>query len=246
MAGHSKWHSIKHKKAATDKKRGKVLTKHAKILAVIGRNDPNPDTNASLRVAIANAKADSVPKDNIERILKKIAGEGKDGVVYSQQVFEGYGPDGIPFIVLALTENNNRTFPNVRLAFTKNGGTLGSQGSVGFMFDHLGVIRIKTDGRTEEELFEAVMNANGQDFTYDTEESEVVTAFKNLGAVRDALSAQNIEVLKAELEYRPKDPKIITDKATYEKLERFTEAIENVDDVDEVYHGFIPDDSLIS
>jgi YebC/PmpR family DNA-binding regulatory protein len=245
MAGHSKWHSIKHKKAATDNKRGKVLTKHAKLLAVVGRNDPNPETNASLRVAIANAKADSVPKDNIERILKKISGEGKDGVVYSQQVYEGFGPDGVPIMITALTENNNRTFPFVRIAFTKNGGNLGTPGSVGFLFDHVGVITIKTNEKTEDDLFEAVMNANGQDFTYDEEICEVITKFTDLGAVRDALIEQNIDVIKIGPEYRIKDPRVITDKELYEKLENFIDIIENVDDVDEVFTGFVPDDSLL-
>ena len=237
MAGHSKWHSIRHKKAANDAKRGKVLTKHAKLLAVIGRNDPNPDTNPSLRTAIANAKADGVPKDNIERILKKISGEGKDGAVYTEVVYEGYAPGGVPFIVTALTDNVNRTFPLVRTAVEKSGGKLGAEGSVRFMFDHVGLVIVKTAGMSEDDLFEKVIEAGGDDFTYDEEESVVITKFTDLGSVRDGLTTAGLEVVKSEPFYRPKDPQSL-DEAAKEKLESFVARIEgDCDDVDEVYLG---------
>ena len=246
MAGHSKWANIKHKKAATDAKKAKVLTKHSKILMVIGRNDPNPDTNASLRVAIANAKADSVPKDNIERILKKLSGEGNDGAIYTQQTYEGFGPDGIPFVVEALTDNHKRTFPFVRTAFMKNGGNLGNTGSVGFMFNHMGVITLKNNEMTEDELFEKVIECGAEDFTFDEEgESEVVTQFGDLGAVRDALVEAGLEVLKVEPQYRAKEPRVIEDKDMLERIEKFIEAIEEVEDVDEVFGGFEVSDNLI-
>ncbi len=237
MSGHSKWHSIRHKKGANDAKRGKILTKHSKILMVVGRNDPNPETNAALRVAIANAKADSVPKDNIERLLKKLSGEGKDGVTYSEQVYEGFGPDGVPFVITAITDNANRTFPEVRTAVNKNGGNLGSSGTVMFMFDHVGVISIKTDGKTEDELFELTIECEGEDLDYSEEESEIITKFENLAKVRNALTEKGIEVAKSEPQYRAKDPRIVSE-ADAEKLEKFIEAIEEVADVDEVYGGF--------
>jgi len=206
---------------------------------VIGRNDPNPETNASLRVAIANAKADSVPRDNIERILKKLSGADKDSVVYSQQVYEGFGPDGIPFIVTALTENINRTFPDVRTAWSKSGGNMGSQGSVMFMFNHVGIIVIKNEDKSEDELFEAAIEAGAQDFTYDREgESEVITSFKELSSVQNALGSQGITIIKSEPQYRAKDPKVVSDSEILDKLERFTDALEEVNDVDEVYSGF--------
>ncbi len=206
---------------------------------MIGRNDPNPETNASLRVAIANAKADSVPRDNIERILKKLSGADKDSVVYSQQVYEGFGPDGIPFIVTALTENINRTFPDVRTAWSKSGGNMGSQGSVMFMFNHVGIIVIKNEDKSEDELFEAAIEAGAQDFTYDREgESEVITSFKELSSVQNALGSQGITIIKSEPQYRAKDPKVVSDSEILDKLERFTDALEEVNDVDEVYSGF--------
>ncbi len=244
MSGHSKWHSIKHKKGANDAKRGKILTKHAKILEVIGRNDPNPDTNASLRVAIANAKADNVPNDNIDRILKKLAGGDKDGAVYSEQVYEGFGPEGIPFVVTALTDNINRTFPSIRSAFNKNGGNLGSSGSVMFQFDHVGVVVIENGGKSEEELFEIAIEAGGDDFEYDEEESTIITKFTDLAAVRDALDGK-VTVKKSAPEYRAKDPQMISDQAVLDKVEKFIAAVEDAEDVDEVFGGFDVSDDLM-
>lgn len=243
MSGHSKWSSIKHKKAATDAKRGKILTKHSKILAVAGRSDPSPETNAALRVAIANAKAENVPNENIDRILKKLSGEGKDAAVYSEQVYEGFGPDGIPFVVTALTDNQNRTLPAVRTAFAKNGGTLGSTGSVMFQFDHVGVITVETGGKSEDELFELVAEAGGEDFEWEAEESEILTKFEDLSAVRNALE-KKMTVKKSEPQYRAKDPKIISDAEMLRRVEKFVESVEDVDDVDEVFGGFDVDDSL--
>lgn len=239
MAGHSKWHSIRHKKAANDAKRGKVITKHSKLLAVIGLNDPNPDTNPSLRVAISNAKADGVPKDNIERILKKISGEGKESTQYSEQLYEGYGPEGVPFLVSALTDNVNRTFPQVRTAFEKNGGKLAGQGAVKFLFDHLGIIIIKTNGKSEDEIFELVAESGADDFRYHEDESEISTSFESLGAVRNTLTEKDIEIIKSEPIYKPKDPQKITDPQVIEKLEKFIDALEEgAEDLDEVYGGF--------
>ena len=238
MSGHSKWHSIRHKKGANDAKRGKILTKHSKILMVVGRSDPNPDTNASLRAAIANAKADSVPKDNIERLLKKMAGADKDAAQFSEQIYEGFCPGGVPFVITAITDNSMRTMPEVRTAVTKAGGTFGSSGSVMFMFDHVGVVVVKNNSKSEDEMFEAVIEAGGEDLNYDKEESEIVTKFEDLAKVRDALPDLGIEVKKAEPQYRAKDPKILSDEAEIEKLESFIEKVEEVDDVDDVFVGF--------
>lgn len=245
MSGHSKWHSIKHKKAATDAKRGKILTKHAKILAVIGRSDPNPENNAALRNAIANAKAENVPNDNIDRILKKLAGDGKNGVVYSEQVYEGFGPCSVPFVVTALTDNTNRTYPSVKTAFAKNGGNLGVSGSVMFQFDHVGVISIKNNGRSEDDLFELTIESGGDDFSFGENESEIVTTFGTLAAVRDALTDAGVSVTSASPDYRAKDPIKITSASELEKIEKFIAAVEEAEDVDEVFGGFDVDDSLL-
>lgn len=245
MSGHNKWSTIKHKKGANDAKRGKILTKYAKILSVVGRSDPNPDTNAALKAAIANAKSENVPNDNIDRILKKLSGEGKDGAVYSEQVYEGFGPEGVPFVVTALTDNTNRTYPSVKTAFAKNGGNLGGSGSVMFQFDHVGSIRIKTNGKSEEELFEVAIEAGGDDFIYDEEESEIISSFSSLGAVRDALIESGYEVTKSAPEYHAKDPVKITTPEALAKIEKFIAAVEDAEDVDEVFGGFDVDESLL-
>lgn len=244
MSGHNKWSTIKHKKGANDAKRGKILTKHSKILAVVGRNDPNPETNAALKAAIANAKAENVPNDNIERTLKKLSGEGKDAAIYSDQVYEGFGPEGIPFVVTALTDNTNRTYPSVKTAFAKNGGNLGGSGTVMFQFDHVGVIRVKTNGKSEDELFEMVIEAGGEDFSFDEEESEIITKFENLGSVRDMLTTAGLEVTKSAPEYHAQDPVKIMDEGVLVKVEKFIAAVEDAEDVDEVFGGFDVDDSL--
>lgn len=244
MSGHSKWHSIRHKKAANDVKRGKVLTKHSKILMVVGRIDPNPDTNASLRAAISNAKSDGVPRDNIERILKKVSGAEKDSVVYSEQVYEGFGPEGIPFVVTALTDNIKRTFPSLKTAFGKNGGNLGSSGNVMFMFDHVGIILVDSAGKTEDEMFEIVIEAGAENFEYGADETEIITAFTDLGKVRDALEG-TLTIKKSEPQYRAKDPVKIIDLAVLEKLENFIEAVEAAEDIDEVFAGFDVANNLI-
>ncbi len=245
MAGHSKWKQIKHKKAANDAARGKILTKHAKILAVVGRNDPNPDTNRSLRTAITNAKADGVPKDNIERTLKKLSGEGPDAVVYTENVYEGFGPDGVPFMVMSLTDNTNRAYTDIRNAFNKNGGNLGSTGSVAFMFDHVGVISFDLLGKNEDEVFEMVASAGGEDFVIEDNIVEVTTSFEDLGKVRQALEDQKIEIRKSEPIYKAKDPVKISDTTVLKKIEDFVEAVEAVDDTDEVFGGFIVGDNLL-
>jgi len=245
MSGHSKWHSIRHKKAANDAARGKVLTKHSKILMVIGQNDPNPETNTPLKNAISNAKSDGVPKSNIEKILKKLSGADKDGVQYSEQLYEGYGPAGIPFLVGALTDNPNRTFPSVRVAFEKNGGKIGSAGAVKFLFNHLGVILIENGDKDEEALFEIVIEAGADDFHYEQGVSEVITAFDKLGKVRDRLE-KVVTIKKFHPEYRAKDPIMITDKETLEKVESFIEKLEEAEDVDDVFGGFEVDESILS
>jgi len=235
MSGHSKWNSIKHKKAANDAARGKVLTKHAKLLAVAARNDANPETNAILRSAISNAKSDGVPRENIEKILKKASGEGKDAAQFIEQIYEGFGPSGVAFMVTALTDNPLRTMPAVRTAFIKNGGNFGSTGSVSFLFDRVGVIFVENGNQSEDELFELAIEAGADDFIFDDEGvSEIITKFSDLAKVRDAL-ADKVTIKKSEPQYRAKEPKDITDETVLEKLEKFVSAVEEVEDVDEVY-----------
>jgi YebC/PmpR family DNA-binding regulatory protein len=236
MAGHSKWKQIKHKKGANDLKRGKLLTKHGKLLQVIGRDNPNPDTNASLRSAIVNAKADGVPRDNIERVLKKLSGQGSDATVFTENVYEGYGPAGVPVIITSLTDNSNRAFTNIRIAFNKHGGNLGTTGSVAFMFEHLGLIEFSADEKNEDALFELAAECGADDFSVQEGLVTFSTSFESLGKVKHALEAQSIEISKSEPFYQVKDTIELTE-ADQDKLDYFLEALEAVDDVDEVFTG---------
>lgn len=202
-----------------------------------GKTDPNPESNPTLRSAIQNAKADNVPNDNITRILKKLSGEGKDGAEYQEMLYEGYAPGGIPVMVSAITENVNRTFPELRLAFGKAGGTLGQSGSVGYMFDHVGVITLPTDGRSEDAVLELALDAGAEDIVYDAEESLLITAFTELSAVETALQAQGVTVSKSTHVYRAKDPQQLSDAAVIEKIEKFLDRVNEVEDVDEISLG---------
>ena len=238
MAGHSKWKQIKHKKGANDLKRGKLLTKHGKILQVIGRDNPNPDTNAALRTAIANAKSDGVPRDNIERVLKKLSGQGSDAATFTENIYEGYGPAGVPIIVCSLTDNTNRAYTDIRTVFNKNGGNLGSSGSVAFMFEHVGLIQFLLQDKTEDELFELVAAAGADDFEVVDNMVVVSTSFEALGKVRHYLEEQGIEIEKSEPIYQAKDP-VELNEADQEKLENFLAVLDEVDDVDEVFTGAV-------
>lgn len=236
MSGHSKWNTIKRKKAVTDAKKNKVLSQHSKILMSVARTDPNPETNTSLRAAIRNAKADSVPSDNIERILKKMRGDGANAAIYQQQVYEGFAPGGVPFIIVSLTDNPNRAFASIRTAVQKNGGQMGTPGSVAFQFEHVGLIAITTGSMTEDTLTEKVLESGAKDLEYDPELSIVITEFTDFGSVRDALS-QTCDIAWTKIVYRPCTAQEVTDEKHRDQLERFIAAVEEADDMDEIFLG---------
>src|SRR5262245_17617398 len=197
MSGHSKWSSIKHKKAATDKKRGKLFSKLARAIIVAAREGgPDPDANNALANAIAKAKSYSLPKDNIERAIQRGAGAG-EGDAYEPVTYEGYGPGGAAFVIEALTDNRNRTAANVRAAFNKAGGSLGQQGSVAWMFDRTGVIVL--DGAADEdELMLAAADAGAEDISNEGDVWQVTCEPNDLAAVRDALEAGGFELQSAD------------------------------------------------
>ncbi len=171
----------------------------------------------------------------MKKILKKASGEGKDATQFIEQIYEGFGPEGLAFMVTALTDNPNRTMPAVRSAFIKNGGTFGSTGSVSFLFDRVGVIFVENENHSEDELFEIAIEAGADDFLFDEEGvSEIVTKFVDLARVRDSIT-EKVKIKKSEPQYRAKDPKEITDEGVLEKIEKFVAAIEDVEDVDEVF-----------
>jgi YebC/PmpR family DNA-binding regulatory protein len=237
MSGHSKWASIKHKKAVVDARRGAHFTKLARAITVAARDGGgDPTGNAALENAIAKAKAASMPKDNIERAIAKGTGEGPDAAAIEAVLYEGYGPGGVAILVEALTDNRNRTGADVRHAFSKYGGSLGEPGSVGYLFEKKGTLTLDAARYSEDDLMVAV-EAGAEDISADEGIFEVVTALEDFAAVRHALKGAGIEIDGAELAYRPKSLVPIDEKQTVQ-LMALIEKLDELDDVDEVYANF--------
>ncbi|MDP4143966.1 MAG: YebC/PmpR family DNA-binding transcriptional regulator [Bacillota bacterium] len=237
MSGHSKWHNIQAKKGKVDAKRGKIFTKLGKEIAVASKEGgSNPDTNAKLRDVIAKAKANNMPQDTITRAIKKGAGE-MEGVNYEEIVYEGYGPSGIAVIVEVLTDNKNRSAANVRYAYSKNGGNMGSSGCVSFMFQRKGELVIeKKDGMDEDELMMMALDAGAEDFSAEDEVYVVTTAPEDLGSVREALEANGLEFLEAEVKAIP-DTYTAIDTEAATKFQKMLDQLDDDDDVQNVYHN---------
>ena len=237
MSGHSKWHNIQAKKGKADAKRGKIFTKIGKELAIAIKNGgANPDTNSKLRDVIAKAKAANMPNDNIQRAIKKAEGD-LNSVNYETIVYEGYGPSGVAVIVETLTDNKNRSAGNVRSAFTKGGGNMGTTGCVGFMFQEKGEIVIEKGELDEEELMMMALDAGAEDFNSDEEEVFIITtAPEDFGTVREALEAEGLEFLEAGVKMIP-DTYTEIDEEAAKKFQKMLDLLEDDDDVQEVYHN---------
>ena len=236
MSGHSKWHNIQNKKGKADAKRGKIFTKIGKELALAIKNGgANPDTNAKLRDVIAKAKAANMPNDNINRAIKKAEGE-LDSVNYEKIVYEGYGPSGVAVIVETLTDNKNRSAGNVRSAFTKGGGNMGTTGCVGFMFQEKGEIVIEKEDRDEDEMMMLALDAGAEDFAAEEEVFVVTTTPEDFGTVREALEAEEIEFLEAAVKMVP-DTYTAINEDDAKKFQKMLDLLEDDDDVQEVYHN---------
>lgn len=243
MSGHSKWNNIKRKKEKTDAAKAKIFTKIGREIAVIVKSGgPNPNENSKLKDVIAKAKAANVPNENIERIIKKAAGEG-DTNDYEELIYEGYGPCGIAVVVETLTDNRNRTAGDVRHYFDKYGGNLGQSGSVMFMFDRKGIIAIEAEGLDEDTVMEAALEAGAEDFNSDGDVFEITTDPNELGAVRDALETAGYSFLSAEVQYIPQTMTAIDDPEAREKMEKLIDVLEENDDVQAIWHNWdMPED----
>jgi YebC/PmpR family DNA-binding regulatory protein len=237
MAGHSKWASIKHKKAATDAKRGKLFTKLARAITVAAREGGgDPDGNPALATAIEKAKSYSMPKDNIQRAIDRGTGAGADAAAIERIVYEGYGPGGAAIMVEALSDNRNRTGAEIRHAFDRHGGSLGEPNSVAWMFDKRGTIVVDSEQHSEDDLMVAI-DAGAEDVVAGDGELRVITAPAELSAVREALDAQRIAILAAEVSMEPRSTvEVGEDQAR--PLMRLMEALDEHDDVDAVHANF--------
>ena len=243
MSGHSKWNNIKRKKEKTDAAKAKIFTKIGREIAVIVKaGGPNPQENSKLKDAIAKAKANNVPNDNIERIIKKAAGE-TGGNEYEDLIYEGYGPCGVAVVVETLTDNRNRTAGEMRHYFDKCGGNLGQSGSVMFMFERKGVIAIEGEGLDEDTVMEAALEAGAEDFSFDGDVFEITTEPNDLGTVRDALEEQGYSFLSAEVQYIPSTTTAIDDPDMQTKMEKLIDMLEDNDDVQAIWHNWeMPDE----
>jgi YebC/PmpR family DNA-binding regulatory protein len=226
MSGHSKWSTIKRQKGAKDAARGAVFTKLGNLIAVAARSGADPETNFALRLAIDKAKAANMPMANIERAIKRVS--DKSAAQVTEVMYEGYGPGGVAVLVECATDNVNRTYPEVRLAFSKHGGNIAEKGSVAFQFKHVGYIRV--EGASEDILLQ-VLEAGAEDAAEEDGDTIVYTDPKQLAAVRDTINDMGLTIKEAELTYEPNTTVEITDVATEGKVMRVMDALEDLDDV---------------
>jgi len=245
MSGHSKWSTIKHKKAATDAKRGKIFTKLIKEITIAARmGGGDPDANPRLRTALAAARAENMPKDNMERAVKKGTGE-LEGVNYEEVTYEGYGAGGAAVFIESLTDNKNRTVADVRHIFSKAGGNLGESGCVAYMFDKKGYLVVEQSATDEDTLMEVALDAGAEDVREDGDNFEVITEPSDFEGVRDAIETAGIPTIDAEVTMLPQTVTPVTGKEA-DQMVRLMEALEDCDDVQKVYtNADLPDDMEI-
>ena len=236
MAGHSKWANIKHRKGAQDAKRGKIFTKLIKEITVAAKEGgPDPDGNPRLRLAVQNAKGQNMPKDNIERAIKK--GSGSDAVDYLELTYEGYGPNGVAVFVECATDNQNRTVSNVRSLFTKHGGSLGTNGSVDYMFERRGIFLIKLEGSVDEdELTLELIDGGAEEVEFEEGYINVSCAMEDFGNMQKKMEELQLEPESAELQRIPATTVALDDDA-FQKVMKLIDALEDDDDIQKVYHN---------
>ncbi len=237
MSGHSKWNNIKHKKEKTDAAKAKVFTRIGKEIAMaVKAGGPDPAVNGKLRDLISKAKSNNVPNDNIDRIIKKSS--GAEAVDYEEVTYEGYGPSGVAVIVVATTDNRNRTGGNVRHAFDKFGGNLGQPGCVSFMFSDKGVIVVDKDAADEDKLMEDSLEAGAEDFVADEDVFEIYTLPEDVDAVAAALREKGYELLSAEKDKIPANYVELTSEDDIKNMNKMLDMLEEDDDISDVYHNW--------
>jgi len=245
MSGHSKWASIKHKKAATDAKRGKLFTKLIKEITVSARSGGgNPEANPRLRLAVSKAKEANMPKDNIEKAIKKGTGE-LPGVVYEEVTYEGYGAQGVAILVEVLTDNKNRAAAEIRNIFAKKGANMAGAGSVLWQFQHKGLIIVNKKESSEDKLMNIILENGAEDMVTQSDAYEISTTVKDFENVKKAIEDASIAMVSAELTMIPSSTVKISDTSTAQQILNLVSALEDNDDVQNVYANFdIPDEIL--
>lgn len=238
MSGHSKWSTIKRQKAAKDAARGAVFTKLGNAIAVAARGGTDPESNFALRMAIDNAKTANMPAANIQRSIDRV--KDKNAAQMQEVLYEGYGPGGVAILAECATDKINRTYPDVRLAFSKHGGNIAEKGAVAFQFDHKGMIRVKATG---DDVLMQALDAGAEDVQEEAGESLIYTEPKELAKVRSVLGDSGIKIESAELTYVPKNTAEISDPATAAKVMRLMDSLEDIDEVTNTHVNFdIPEE----
>jgi YebC/PmpR family DNA-binding regulatory protein len=244
MSGHSKWSTIKRKKGVADAKRGAIFTRLAKEITIASRDGGDPDTNFRLRLAVDKARAENMPKDNIERAIKKGSGEDKDGTIFEEVTFEGYGPHGSALMVTCVTDNRNRTVPDMRHAFSKSGGTMAEPGAVGWQFDRKSYFSFHSNELNFDKAFELGIEAGADDVIDGGEVIEIYGPVESFKTIADALHNAKVKPEEAGLRMVPKQEVELDVEATL-KFMKMIEMIEDLDDVQDVFHNVkISDEAL--
>ncbi len=245
MSGHSKWSTIKRKKGAADAKRGKIFTRLIKEITVAARmGGGDPGGNPRLRSAIAAAKNENMPKDNIERGIKKGTGD-LEGAMYEEIIYEGYAPGGVAVLVECLTDNKNRTVADVRYCFSKNGGNMAESGCVSFLFDQKGMIQVESSSTTEDELMDLALEAGADDVADDGEVFQVLTEPGDFNDVRESLEKSGVKIVEASITMLPQTTVDITEEKVAARIIRLMDALEDNEDVQNVYANFDIDDAIM-
>ncbi len=244
MSGHSHWATIKRKKGANDAKRGAIFTRLGREIAVAAREGADPDSNYKLRLIVDKARIQGMPKDNIERAIRRGAGLDKDAAAFEEGVFEGYGPHGVPMVVKVVTDNRNRTISDLRRIFTRSGGNLGENGSVAWQFDTLGYISAPREGRDDDKVFEMAIEAGADNYEADPETIEFYTQPADLHAVSKSLQAAGVKPENVELIMKPKNPVSLDAKDALTVM-NCVEALEDLEDVQTVYSALDLNDELM-
>lgn len=244
MSGHSHWATIKRKKGANDAKKGAIFTRMGREIAVAARDGADPESNYKLRLVVDKARAQGMPKDNIERAIRRGAGLDKDAAAFEEGVFEGYGPHGVAMVVKVVTDNRNRTISDLRRTFTRAGGNLGENGSVAWQFDTLGYISAPREGRDDDKIFEMAIEAGAENYEADAETIEFYTQPADLHTVSKSLQAAGVKPDSVELIMKPKNPVSLDPKDAITVM-NCVENLEELEDVQSVYSALDLNDELM-
>lgn len=252
MSGHSKWHNIQAKKSVSDSKKGKLYSKHAKLIEVAARHGgDDPTTNVTLRTAIEKAKLDNVPNANIERAVKKGSGDLKDGTEITEGMYEGFAPGGVALYIQVLTDNKNRSLQSIKLLLSKHGGSLGASGVVGWMFERVGVLKVSGAGKSPDDIELAAIDAGASDIEHDDSAGDngagvtVYTEPQQLHEVKTKLAAAGFTVTSSELTYRAKNTAPVSDLDIARRILSLIDLLEEDDDVTAVYNNAQIDDAIV-